>query len=150
MTKKPFIIIPALIILHSVVLSLVSVYSGPSRYALRGFSAVWPHLLTLLFAIFLAKKLKAKNWSISVIALALAGIPRALIATIPAETLVLVAITLLLDLISAAALFLAYRYDAFDFSLWEKGPRASKNSYLWKLIVLLVIIAGIFLYYGKP
>jgi hypothetical protein len=62
MTKKLFIIVPALFIIHSVVLSLISLYSGPSRYSSVGFNAIWPELFTLLVAIFIAKKIKAKYW----------------------------------------------------------------------------------------
>ena len=58
MTKKLFLIIPALLIIQSVLLSFSSLYSGPSRYSSVGFSAVWPGFFTLLVAGFIAKSLR--------------------------------------------------------------------------------------------
>jgi hypothetical protein len=147
MTRKLLLGIPMILILHCAVLSLYLLYSGPSPYDFHGISAMWPQLFTLFGAIYLAKELKARYWGVSIIAVALASFPRALIATFPAYINVLVAATLSLDAISAAALLAAFRCDTFDLSLWQER-QVSKTSRSWKIIIVLVIIAGIFLYYG--
>jgi len=90
------------------------------------------------------EELKASYWRISIITLALSGIPRSLIATFPAHTSFLVAMTLILNLTSAATLFMAFRRDAFDFSALE----VRQPSGVFSLVMLLVIILGIFLYFG--
>jgi hypothetical protein len=147
MTKKSLLIIPAILILHSVVLSFYSLNAGPSPYDSRGFNAVWPWFITLFLASFLIKKVKAKYWGISVYALVLAVLPRALIATIPDYTYHLVAATLILNCISASALLASIRYDSFDLSLW-KINEASRSSYL-VIAICVVIMMGIFLYFGR-
>ena len=52
--------------------------------------------------------------------------------------------TLILNLTSAATLFMAFRRDAFDFSALE----VRQPSGVFSLVMLLVIILGIFLYFG--
>lgn len=148
MTKNLLLIIPGILVLHSVVLSLHLFYSGPSHYDSRGLSAILPQLCSLLVAAFLAYRVKAKYWGVSIVALALAGIPRALVATHPAHIYLLIVMTLVLDAVSATTLFVAFRYDKFGLSLWE-GSHASWSSYLLKFVVLLVVLAGIIWYFGR-
>jgi hypothetical protein len=149
MTKKPLLIIPAILILHSAVFSTYSLWSGPSRYASRGFGAVWPQLVTPILAVFLVVKVKAKFWGVSVIVILLADIPRVLTATFPDYTLLLVAITLGLDVISAVALYLAFHRDTFDVSLFRSSG-GLRTPFLLKAIIALVIMVGIFWYVGRP
>jgi hypothetical protein len=144
--RKPLFIVPMFLILHSTGLSLYTLYSGPSRYASHGFGALWPQLIPIFVAVVLAKSVKAKYWGISIIALAVAGVPVALVATIPSYAELLVAATLTLDFISASTLWMAYRYDSFDLSIF--GRR--KNSHLIMIwIGFTVIMVGIFLYMAE-
>jgi hypothetical protein len=148
MTRKTLLIVLLLLIIHSIVLSIYTLYSGPSVYASQGFDAIWPKLFTLYVAIYLTIKLKAKYWGVSIISLSLAGFPHALIVTIPDYANVLIAITLVMDVISATALFAAYRYDTFDLSILEKG-KVTWTSRLLIMVITLIIIVGVFLYYGR-
>jgi hypothetical protein len=144
MTKKHLLLIPSILILNSIVLSLYSLYSAPSHYAMPVIDVIWMHLFAILGAVFFALNVKAKYWGVSIIALALAGLPRALIDTIPVFTNILVAITLTLDTLAAAALFAAYRYDTLDLTRLESG-KLSRASYLLLLLIALVIMAEMYL-----
>lgn len=144
MNKKPFLIVPMILILNSIVLSIHSLYAGPSRYALPVFNAVWIQFFTLFTLIFIATRVKAKYWRVSVIVLGLAGLPRTFVNHIPAYTHILVSATLILDVISATALYAAFRYDMFDFSLLESGNWSRSATWLF-VIGTSIFVAGLFL-----
>jgi hypothetical protein len=146
--RRPFFIVPILFILHSTVLSLHYLYSGPSPYASRGFDALWPQVLTIFIAAMFAYKIKTKYWGISIITLAVAGIPLSLIATIPTHTGLLVVSTWTLNFISASLLFAAYRHDSFDLTQLKLARVARFPSWAMMLIFVAVIV-GIFLYWSR-
>lgn len=148
MTKKPLIIFPLILIVHSAATGIYRLYSRPPRFVSSGLDALWVQFFALFAAMYFAKKVRAKYWAISIIAVALVGFPRVLTDAFPAHAHLLLAAELALDAISAAALFAAARYDTFDLSLWEKR-HVSASSYIVKIVVGLLIILGIFLYFGR-
>jgi hypothetical protein len=84
----------------------------------------------------------------SVITLAVAGIPLSLVATIPTQTGLLVVSTWTLNFISASLLFAAYLYDSFDLTQLKAARVAQFPS--WAMVLIYVaMIVGIFLYWSK-
>jgi hypothetical protein len=152
MTKRPLLIIPAILILHSLVLSIVSLYSTSSPYVPRHYITILPMVCCLVTAVYLGyfakKKVKAEYWGVSVVSLTLAYLPRSLMTIFPAHVHALFAATLGLDAVSASALYLAFRCDTFDLSLWEDNL-VTKGSFILRLIIVLIIIVGIFWYYSR-
>jgi hypothetical protein len=153
MTKRPLLIVPAILILLSLVLSIVALYSRPSPSVRINYITILPIFCCLFVAANLGylakKKVKAGYWGASIVALTIAYLPQQLIAITPHHTHLLVVATFCLDAISASALYLSFRRDTFDLSLWENNRRASKSSYILKLIILLIIIVGMFWYYSR-
>jgi len=127
MTKKPLIIVPVILILHSAVVALYTLYSGPSRYYGQRSFGIWLSILYPLIMIFLASKVKARFWGASIIMLGFSQLSEHLIHAFPTHMSLIVVITLIVDAISVAALFAASRYDSFDLSMFENRSR----SYYW-------------------
>jgi len=143
MTKKPLIIIPAILIVHSAVIALYTLHFGPSRYYNQGSMGIWLSVPYPFIMVYFALKVKATFWGASIIMLGFSQASGHFIHTFPTYMSLIVVVTLIVDAASAAALVAASRYDSFDLSMFENR---SRSHYWLKLAIALAIIVGIFWY----
>jgi len=150
MTKKRFIVVAALLAVHSSFIAGNILRTGEiSPYSQQGFSAFSTHIISFLILSLLVLTINQKLWRGGGILAALSALLRSSITSLPDQKIILGIITLVVSFGSIAALVASWRLETFDLSWWERGEHKSAMKPIFILLVALVVVT-IFLYWGRP
>lgn len=150
MTKKNLFFFPAIAILITSIQAVRLFFALPSPYSFTGINAVIPGLISFCMILYFAFIVREKYWRAGIIFGGFAFIARSCITGYPGNKLVFAVLTLALNLISIAFLSASWRSLPADFTLGDQNQRGHDILKKAALVVLvMIVIAGIFLFWGR-
>lgn len=150
MTRGKLFIFPVAAIFLTSIQAVRLLFAQPSPYTFTGIDAIIPGLISFCVLLYFAFVLSEKYWRIGIILAGFAFITRKCITGYPDQKLIFVVATLALNLIAAISLSLCWRALGADFKLEVQNQR--EISLLKKtifIILLMAVIAGIFIFWGR-
>jgi hypothetical protein len=149
MTKNKFIAVAIFLAVHSAVIAGNILRTGViSPYSQQGFGAFLIQVPSFIVLSLLVWTVRQKYWRTGGVLAALSGLSRSCITNFSNQKVAFGIITIVISLTAIAALWISLRLERFDLSWWEQ--KRKKNTYRTVLVILtIIIVLGIFLYWGR-
>lgn len=149
MTKNRFIAIAAFLAVHSAVIAGNILRTGViSPYSQQGFVAVLTQIPSFIGLSALVFTVKQKYWRAGGVLAVLSGLSRSCITNFPDRKMAFGIITIVVSSAAIVALLASLRLETFDLSWWERNRQENSHKPVFVLLVIIVIL-GIFLYWGR-